>query len=290
MPGARAYGFRIGDNAELLSEFVVSRLAFTSKVPRTEDVGHDFLCSLAEREVNMFKAGPFFTVQAKNNRDPIVFQKGYELEWIKSQENPFFLCVANRESLSVEFYSSWSLLIGILHKSAKKIVLIPGSEGDPYRAPETEEDLSEQRIYLGKPILNILAKELVDDETVSKYAAILRQWIGIDRENIVNRYAGMYWIVGPMEYETNAPVPVPFQPVVVFMWNPRNLEKCKINFGRSAAALRIVIRAALGKERESAPEVSPMIADLEQVLRSMNECLDPYTKEMLLNQIGLETK
>jgi len=290
MPGARAYGFRIGDNAELLSEFVISRLAFTSKVPRTEDVGHDFLCSLAEREENMLKAGPFFTVQAKSNIDPMVFQKQYEREWITNQENPFFLCVANRRSLSVEFYSTWSLLIGILHKSAKKIVLIPGTESDTYRAPETEDDLSEQRIYLGKPILNILAKELFDDDTVSKYAAILKQWIEIDRENIVNRYAGMYWIVGPKEYETNAPVPVPFQPVVVFMWNPRNLEKCKTNFGRSAAALRVVIRAALGKERENAPEVSPMIGDLEQVLRSMNECLDPYTKDILRNQIGLETE
>ena len=80
MPGARAYGFRIGDNAELLSEFVISRLAFTSKVPRTEDVGHDFLCSLAERAENMLKAGPFFTVQAKSNREPIVFQKQYELD------------------------------------------------------------------------------------------------------------------------------------------------------------------------------------------------------------------
>ncbi len=288
MPGARAYGFRIGDNAELLSEFVISRLAFTSRVPRTEDVGHDFLCSLAEREKNMFKAGPFFTVQAKSNKDPISFQKEYEIAWIKSQENPFFVCVANRSSLSVEFYTTWNLLVGILHKSAQKIVLIPGSESDTYKAPETESDLSEQRIYLGKPILNISAKDLVNDKNVNRYATILRQWIEIDRENIVNRYAGIYWIVGPKEYETNAPVPEPFHPVVAFMWNPKNLEKCKINFGRSATALRVVIRKALGREREDDSGVNSMIADLEQVLKSMNECLDPYAKDILLKEIGLE--
>jgi hypothetical protein len=288
MPGARAYGFRIGDNAELLSEFVISRLAFTSKVSRTEDVGYDFLCSLAEREANMFKAGPFFTVQAKSNRDPIVFQKEYELEWIKNQENPFFLCIANRKSLSVELYSTWSLLIGILHKTAKKILLIPGSEGDLYRAPETAEDLSEQRIYLGKPILNIQAKEIVDDNINGKYAAILRQWIKIDRENIVNRYAGMYWIVGPMEYKTNEFVPEPYQPEGVFLWNPRNLDKCKTNFGRSATALRVVIRAALGKDKEDTPDVSPMIGDLEKVMRSMKECLDPFAKVILRNEIGID--
>lgn len=69
MPGAKAYGFRMGDNAERLCEFVISSLAFTSKVPRTEDVGHDFLCSLAEREANMFKAGPFLLFKQKIKRN-----------------------------------------------------------------------------------------------------------------------------------------------------------------------------------------------------------------------------
>ncbi|MFH1976580.1 MAG: hypothetical protein ABIJ52_13670 [Pseudomonadota bacterium] len=288
MPGARAYGFRIGDNAELLSEFVISRLAFVSKVPRTEDVGHDFLCSLAEREANLFKAGPFFTVQAKNNRGPIIYQKTHEIDWIKNQENPFFVCVANLNSLSVEFYTTWNLLIGILHQAAQKIVLIPGNAADKYKPPETEPDLSEQRIYLGKPILNISAKELINDENVNKYASVLKRWIEIDRENIVNRYAGMYWIVGPMEYETNELVPEPFQPIGVFLWNPKNLEKCKINFGRSATALRMVIRAAFGKEREEDIGISQMISDLEKVLRSMSECLDPFAKEILRNEIGIE--
>jgi len=288
MPGARAYGFRIGDNAELLSEFVISRLAFTSKVPRTEDVGHDFLCSLAEREANIFKAGPFFTVQTKSNRDPIIYQKKHEIDWIKSQENPFFVCVANRSSLSVEFYTTWNLLIGILHQAAQKIVLIPGNEGDTYKAPETEPDLSEQRIYLGKPILNISAKELINDENVNKYAAILKQWIKIDRENIVNRYAGMYWVVGPKEYKTNEPIPESFQPVIAFLWNVKNLKKCKINFGRSATALRLVIRRALGKDGENAPEIKPKIINFEQALKSMNECFDPYAKDILQKEIGLE--
>jgi len=288
MPGARPYGFRIGDNAELLSEFVISRIAFTSRVPRTEDVGHDFLCSLAEREKNLFKAGPFFTVQAKNKKDPIIYQKDYQIQWIKNQENPFFICVADRSSLKVAFYSTWSLLLGILHKSARKIVLIPGSENDSYKEPETEPDLSEQRIYLGKPILNISAKDIVDDANVSKFAWILRQWIEIDRENIINRYAGIYWIIGPKEYETNKPIAEPFQQIVAFMWNAKNLEKCKVNFGRSATALRLVIREALGEKREQDSTVSPMIADLEKVLQSMKECLDPYAKDILLKKLNLK--
>jgi hypothetical protein len=290
MPGARAYGFRMGDNSELLSEFVISRLAFTAKVPRTEDVGHDFLCSLAEREGKIFKAGPSFTVQAKSNSDPIFFEKQHEIDWIKNQENPFFLCITNRESLTVELYSTWNLLNGILHQAANKIVLIPGDENDNYKKPETKPDLSEQRIFLGKPILRISASELTNDEKVNEYASILKRWIEIDRENIVNRYAGMYWVVGPQDYETNETIPENFQPVVAFMWNAKNLDKCKINFGRSATALRVVIRKAMGADRENDPKVKPMIDDLEQVLRSMNECLDAYAKDILQHEIGLEIK
>lgn len=200
---------------------------------------------------------------------------------------PIFLCIANLSSLSVEFYTTGSLLIGVLHKSAKRIVLIPGSESDPYKAPETEDDLSEQRIYLGKPILKILAQELADDETVNKYASILRQWISLDRENIINRFAGMYWIIGPTDYKTNEPIQEPFNPIIVYLWSVNNLEKCKINFGRLATALRVVIRA-LGTDREKA--LVPIINDLEQALKSLNECLDPFAKNILREQIGLNIK
>lgn len=292
MPGCKPYGFRIGDNAELLAEFVISRLAFTSKVPRTEDVGHDFICSLTEREGNIFKAGPFFTVQVKSNKKPIIFEKDHEIEWIKKQENPFFICIASRDSLDIEIFSSWSLLLGILHKAGKRIKLIPGGDGEGFKQPETEDDLSEQRIFLGKPILKILANELIDNEKVSYYATILRQWIEIDRENIVNRYAGMYWVIGPIEYETNQQLPDNFKSCVAFLWNEKNLEKCKINFGRSATSLRLVVRKALGslQNEESHPKLQPMIQDLEQVLVSCGEWLDPYTKGILQDEIGLKIK
>jgi hypothetical protein len=132
------------------------------------------ICFLAEREGNIFRAGPFFTVQVKSDNKPLCFEKEHEIEWIKNQENPFFVCTASRDSLGVEIFSTWNLLLGILHKSAKRIILIPGSEGEEYKQPETEDDLSEQRIFLGIPILRMSASELIDNEKVSHYASILR--------------------------------------------------------------------------------------------------------------------
>jgi hypothetical protein len=46
MPGARLRGFRLGDRAELLVQHLLTGLAYTTPVPRQEDIGIDFLCSL----------------------------------------------------------------------------------------------------------------------------------------------------------------------------------------------------------------------------------------------------
>ena len=71
MPGARLRNFRFGDNAELLAEFALNTFAFTTRVPRQEDVGHDLFCSLTERDGNLLRAGPFFTVQIKSDRSEL---------------------------------------------------------------------------------------------------------------------------------------------------------------------------------------------------------------------------
>lgn len=107
MPGARYEDFRFGDSAELLAEFILGSIAFTTRVPRQEDVGYDFFCVLAEKDAELLKAGPFFTVQAKKGRGKIAFEKEYEVDWIKKQENPFFICVTNSDSLSIDLYSTW---------------------------------------------------------------------------------------------------------------------------------------------------------------------------------------
>jgi hypothetical protein len=288
MPGAKPYGFRIGDNAELLAEFIISRLAFTSKVPRTEDVGHDFLCSLAEKSGNMYKAGPFFTVQAKSSKKALKYETEPQRNWIKNQENPFFVCIVDRTALSIELFSTWNMLNGFLLKGANRIHLVPGNEGDEYALPQTDEKESLQTIPLGPPILRIFAKDAIDDDTVADFASILKQWIEIDRRNIVNKGAGIYWVIGPVEYETNKPLPDKPLTSIRFYWNPRNLQKCIVNFGRSASALRVVERAAWGEDKEAEEELKTMIQDLERVLISYKDTLEPEVVSMLRSVVNLE--
>jgi len=68
MPGARLRSFRLGDRSELLVQHLLTGLAFTTPVPRQEDIGFDFLCSLITqtKDSGLLRARPFFTVQAKS--------------------------------------------------------------------------------------------------------------------------------------------------------------------------------------------------------------------------------
>jgi hypothetical protein len=87
--------------------FFPNTIAFTTPVPRQEDTGHDLLCALAERHDEYLWAGPSFAVQVKSTTDPIEYTKPHLLEWIRNQENPFFVAVGNKKTLCVELYSTW---------------------------------------------------------------------------------------------------------------------------------------------------------------------------------------
>ena len=116
MPGGRQRSFRLGDRAELLVQHLLSGLAFTTPVPRQEDIGIDFMCSFITGYDNadLLTAGPLFLVQAKSSNDPVVYEKPHELEWISNQENPILLCVADRDAGAMDVFSTWNLLCAVL--------------------------------------------------------------------------------------------------------------------------------------------------------------------------------
>ena len=286
MPGARPRGIRFGDRGELLAESILSSIAFTVRVPRQEDVGHDLLCTLAERNGNLLRAGPFFTVQVKSKSERIIYEKEHEVAWIKNQGNPFFLCVADRDDLTIEMYSTWNMLNGFLLKEAGRIVLAPGSPDADYEAVETREDGTEQVVPLGKPVLRMSIQDAMEEERAQTLSAVLRVWVEIDRENIVNRAAGMYWVVGPLRYETNVSPLDSKDWRIAFFWNTKNLDRCLLNFGRTATALRLVIRVASGGD-EAVRWGEERINILEQALRSYSDHLEPLAKQVLHEHVGL---
>jgi hypothetical protein len=194
MPGGRSKSYRFGDRAELLVQHPLSGLAFTTPVPRQEDVGIDFFCSLItdHSSKKLLKAGPFFTAQAKSSRKPIEYKRPHQIEWIRNQENPLLVCVADLKSGSMDVYSTWNLLCAVKNgwkgdgTVPKCIRLCPGvSHSWKWYGVEDKDDGS-QDVLLGKPIISITHDQLFDDASLRLISQTIGAWIALDRENIVH--------------------------------------------------------------------------------------------------------
>jgi hypothetical protein len=240
MPGVRSKTFRLGDRSELLVQHLLAGLALTTPVPRQEDVGIDFLCTLisADDDPRLVKAGAFFAVQAKSNLNPLVYEKPYEVKWILHQENPLLICVADRPKSAMDVYSTWNLVFaaqaGWKGRPQRRIRLLPGKTGSNWWGIEDLEEDGYQDVFLGRPILRTTLDELSDEDRAKEISELMKQWLVLDRTNIVNRYAGLHWAIGPETYETGES-PVPNK--TLFAYHPANLPQCFLNLGRSAAAI-----------------------------------------------------
>lgn len=53
MSGARLFSFREGDRSEYLAQYLLSGLGLVTPVPRQEDIGFDFVCSIADEQVGV---------------------------------------------------------------------------------------------------------------------------------------------------------------------------------------------------------------------------------------------
>jgi hypothetical protein len=286
MPGARLASFRFGDRSELLVELLLSALAFTTRVPRQEDIGFDFFCSLITEEGNLLKAGPFFSVQAKSSLDPIIYEKEHELTWITTQENPLLICVADRPSLAVEIYSTWNLLCGPLAKRPTRLILKPGMTSSEFPGVIHKPDGS-QEICLGSPVLRVTDEDISNDVRRQQIAAVLGRWVALDRTNIVNRQAGIYWVVGPLSYQTGQTPEASNALGVAFYWNIQNLDQCTINLGRISTALSLLLRDGLSSTDAVQPVWVGRIEALRLLIRAYWLMFDEQVRNILTQQ-GLQ--
>lgn len=89
--------------------------------------------------------------------------------------------------------------------------------------------------FADKPIVRIAHNQVFDENSTTQIAEVLAGWVSIDRANIVNRHAGVNFVVSPRAYETGKPPGGP--DAAAGYWHPQNLQKCMVNLERSAAAV-----------------------------------------------------
>src|SRR5262245_51942501 len=94
----------------------------------------------------------------------------------------------------------------------------------------------------------------------------------------------MYWVVGPLNYETGQSPYAAGQAGVAFYWHPGNLVQCSANLGRIAAALSLVFRDSLSEsDRLSEPWYGRVTA-LREVIQSHWDLFDESVRQFLISQ------
>lgn len=278
MPGGQFADFRGGNKAELLANYLLEHLAFVVRVPREEDVGADFMCSLIEPRGKILGAGAFFTVQVKSNSEPIRYAKKHSVKWIVRQENPLFIALVDITKGKMDLFSTWRKLNAFLRKLAPTVRLIPGHQkkGDYIYYTKSGKRLD---VYLGDPAITLSLDDLSVDERVSERRSLLEEWVHIDRRNIVHRDAKLFWVEGPLNHKTNLP-PFPSEDSVWeqrFFTNPKNIKSTLENYINASAAL---LRES---EDLNHPEAKKFRDDLTRHLVSQKDTLDEQHLQVLRN-------
>jgi hypothetical protein len=203
MPGSVAVNLHEGSRSEYLAQFLFSAFGTSIPVPRQEDSGIDFYCTMTERLGKLAWPRAYYTVQVKSTDSPWRFDSAESVRWLIEQPLPLYLCIVEKGKLRFRMYQTlarfhvWSLGIS----SLDHLELTPGAAG---KGEYTQWD-GGQRISLSAPILDITLPDLLDnEERVAEVRQALRYWLDLDRANLASFGTGALNFVMPQSYETNS--------------------------------------------------------------------------------------
>lgn len=230
MPGVMWYPFRQGNRCEYLAQYILSALGIAIKVPREEDIGADFYCSLANIDGKKMTFYAPFMVQIKSDSESIVRYGGIDekgkwkkdgIDWLFSQELPLFIGIVSREGQTLKLYSTSNKWAVHYHGMPGEVMLQMNIPPEPERyidAPKPEEK-SELRncgdgklwnVPLGNPIVSISIGDSEDEDKLTYYRGLLQFFILLEQENITYKRLKVHYSKWPLRLKTNDELKNPF--------------------------------------------------------------------------------
>ena len=204
MPGVRSYSFREGDRSEYLAQFLLSALGLCTFIPRQEDIGFDFSCSIADQEAGILTFGYPYLISVKSRSTPsinieptktaIEADDARHVAWLFRQDQPVFLGVVDKDAISLRIFSycrSGLCIIAAARQSAL-FPLIPrfdpaqtGDVGIPIKGDELANwpGHFHYDVDLGHPVA-ILDLPTIQDEARLRTAKSSFAWRSIWRNAI----------------------------------------------------------------------------------------------------------
>src|SRR5438132_11449916 len=115
MSGVRSYSFREGDRSEYLAQFFLSAMGLCTSIPRQEDIGFDFSCSIADQEAGLLTFGFPYLISIKSISAPsigiepsataIQANDHRHVSWLFRQDQPVFLGVVDKDAINLRIFS-----------------------------------------------------------------------------------------------------------------------------------------------------------------------------------------
>lgn len=226
MPGNLWAPFREGARTEYLSQYVLATLGVAVPVPRQEDIGADFHCTLAEPDGNRLTFRGSFLVQVKSlsEKDRLVYGgtdkagrwKKEEVDWLFGQDLPFFIALVDKKTLTLDLFSTSNKWQSIYNSGRPGAVClqpgIPSGKSDLVGFPNPEPqtawpqgigDGNLWRVPLGPSLVSINIDDLEDKEKLKVFRKILQWAIELELNNIRYTRLNVHFNRWPLKIKTN---------------------------------------------------------------------------------------
>lgn len=209
---------REGNRLEYLAHYILSKLGAASPVPRPEDIGVDFYCTLGQDNPHGITVTTSFAVQLKSSKDRIFTLGGntkggtwkrYEIDWFLNLELPLLLGVPDAGKKRLDLYAT---SIARFMTRADKLPfevsfqandiydstadLHPPDQGTPSRVTTMSADCDGMNwsYDLGPPIVSCSIDDLDDQSKVQQFRVRLKDVLETERLNAVYHALGLpYW-------------------------------------------------------------------------------------------------
>lgn len=299
----RVFSFRQGDRSEYLAQYILSSIAISVPVPRQEDVGSDFHCSLLKKvDGNLYPYLPF-NIQVKSYGPDILKNgvrfggttkgkkpkggkwRGHEIEILCQTDTPFLIGVVNKEEQWMDLFTTIPRYFVRVNWSGKgtprEVALIPYTPDgvDHIGAGKVTKQKSKLgmpdyswKLPLGQPIVRISIGDSEDPAKCEIIKHTIEPFLRLDQENAVFARLGLGHFHWPLIIRPGMPlqemgVGYSFGPPGTPAFNKQSQTLCKI----MASILRSLKGAGLKDE------IRPWLPIIERLDLSQ---LDPITQKV----------
>jgi hypothetical protein len=210
----RVFSFRQGDRSEYLAQYILSSLAISVPVPRQEDVGSDFHCTLLRKEGQNLRPYLPFNIQIKSISDKVVsfggltdagYWREHEIDQLCQTDTPFLIGMVDIRNQRLDIFSTLTRYF-VASKwgnspKPRQVDLVPYEPAaNEHLGEGTQEDLPEikpgipnklWRLPIGQPIVSILIGDSEDPVKCEEIKRVLEPYLRLDQDNAVFSRLGL---------------------------------------------------------------------------------------------------